>query len=53
MPFILFVVLNLVRPGYTAPLFESDTGRKVVYGALCGIAVGGLVVRHIINSIRV
>ena len=53
MPFILFVVLNLVRPGYTAPLLESEIGRKVVYGALCSMAVGILVIRRIINGIRV
>jgi tight adherence protein B len=53
MPFILFAVLNLVRPGYTAPLFESQTGRTVVYGALCSMVVGILVIRRIINGIRV
>ncbi|HVP50075.1 MAG TPA: type II secretion system F family protein [Candidatus Bathyarchaeia archaeon] len=53
MPFILFVVLNLVRPGYTAPLFESQTGRTVVYGALCSMAIGVLVIRRIINGIKV
>ena len=25
LPFIAFVLLNLVRPGYTAPLFETET----------------------------
>jgi tight adherence protein B len=53
MPFIMFVVINLLRPGYSTPLFESDTGRKVVYGMLVSMAVGALILRRIINGIRV
>jgi tight adherence protein B len=49
LPFIAFVMLNLVRPGYTAPLFESDTGQKMVYGTLVSMALGAFFIRRIIR----
>src|ERR1019366_3744731 len=49
LPFVLFVALNLVRPGYTQPLFESDIGLKMIYGALVGMILGILMIRRIIN----
>jgi tight adherence protein B len=49
LPFIAFVLLNLVRPGYTAPLFESDTGRIMVYGTLVSMALGAYFIRRIIK----
>jgi len=52
MPFILFVVLNLLNPGYSKPMFESDTGRKIIYGTLVSMGVGVLVIRRIIKGVR-
>lgn len=49
MPFVLFVVLNLIQPGYTQPLFESDLGKKLVYGALASMVVGVFVIRRVIK----
>jgi tight adherence protein B len=49
LPFIAFVLLNLVRPGYTAPLFESETGRIMVYGTLVSMALGSFFIRRIIT----
>jgi tight adherence protein B len=49
LPFIAFVMLNLVRPGYTAPLFESDTGIKMIYGTLVSMALGAFFIRRIIR----
>lgn len=49
LPFIAFVLLNLVRPGYTSPLFESDTGLKMVYGTLVSMALGAFFIRRIIR----
>jgi len=49
MPFIAFILLNLVRPGYTAPLFESETGHKLIYATLGSMAIGTLVIRRIIQ----
>ena len=49
LPFVLFVALNLVKPGYSEPLFESDTGLHMVYGALAGMVVGIILIRRIID----
>jgi tight adherence protein B len=49
LPFIAFVLLNLIRPGYTAPLFETDTGRIMVYGTLVSMALGAYFIRRIIK----
>ncbi len=49
LPFIAFVLLNLARPGYTAPLFETETGHKMVYGTLISMTLGGLLIRRIIR----
>jgi tight adherence protein B len=53
IPFVLFVVLNLLNPGYSAPMFESETGRKIIYGTLVSMGVGVLVIRRIIKGVRV
>ena len=34
LPFICFIALNLVSPGYTRPLFENEIGRKMIYGTI-------------------
>jgi tight adherence protein B len=49
MPFVCFVLLNLVKPGYTKPLFLSELGREIVYGALAAMALGIVVIRRIID----
>lgn len=49
LPFVLFAGLNMVSPGYSRPLFESEVGRKMVYGALAAMAVGILAIRRIID----
>jgi tight adherence protein B len=49
MPFIAFVLLNVVRPGYTAPLFESEVGRRMVYGTLASMLLGSFFIRRIIR----
>lgn len=49
IPFILFVLLNLIHPGYSQPMFEDDTGRKIIYGALVSMAFGIVAIRRIVN----
>lgn len=49
MPFICFVLLNLVKRGYTAPLFEDPVGLKMVYGAVFALALGIFFIRRIID----
>ncbi len=49
LPFICFIALNLVSPGYTKPLFENEMGRKMVYGMVASLAVGLFMIRRIIR----
>jgi tight adherence protein B len=49
LPFVCFILLNVVRPGYTSPLFETETGRKMVYGTLASMALGAIVIKRIIQ----
>lgn len=49
LPFVSFILLNIVRPGYTAPLFETEIGRKMIYGTLVSITLGTIFIRRIIQ----
>jgi tight adherence protein B len=49
MPFLCFLGFNIIKPGYSAPLFNTEIGRKMVYGALGGMVLGILSIRKIIN----
>ena len=49
LPFVLFVVLNMVNPGYSKPMFESEIGRRMVYAALAAMAIGIVLIRRIVN----
>jgi len=49
LPFVCFILLNIVRPGYTSPLFETETGRKMIYGTLASMALGTIFIRRIIQ----
>jgi tight adherence protein B len=49
LPIALLVAMNLLQPGYTKPLFEDPTGRKMVMVAGGMMVVGVLVIRKIVN----
>ena len=49
LPFIAFVLLNLVRPGYANPLFETEIGRKLIWVTLISMTLGAIVIRRIIQ----
>jgi len=49
MPFAAFVLTNLIRPGYTTPLFETELGHKMIYGTLASMTLGAIVIRRIIR----
>jgi tight adherence protein B len=49
LPFIAFVLLNLANPGYTAPLYQTDTGIHMIYGTLVSMALGAIVIRRIVQ----
>lgn len=49
LPFVLFIIINMVNPGYSKPMLESETGRNVLYGTLVSMGIGVLLIRRIIN----
>ena len=49
LPFVAFVLLNLLKPGYTTPLFESETGHKLIYMTLISMTLGAFFIRKIIQ----
>jgi len=49
LPFACFILLSILKPGYGAPLFENDIGRKMIYGTLISMTMGFLVIRRIVK----
>jgi tight adherence protein B len=49
LPFLCFLLLNLVKPGYGDPLFENEMGRKMIYGTLVSMTIGAFVIRRIVR----
>jgi tight adherence protein B len=53
LPVVMMVLLNLVDPGYSSILFHDQLGRKLIYVSLGMLAMGGLIIRKIVNGIEV
>ncbi len=53
LPVVMMVLLNLVNPGYSSILFHDELGRKLIYMSLGMLAVGGFIIRKIVNGIEV
>ncbi len=53
LPVVMMVLLNLVNPGYSSILFHDPVGQKLIYISLGMLALGGLVIRKIVNGIEV
>ena len=49
LPFVAFILTNLLRPGYTEPLFETETGHHLIYATLASMALGTYCIRRIIQ----
>jgi tight adherence protein B len=49
MPFFMAAVLSILRPGYLSPLFNTAAGRFLVFIALGGILIGGIVLKRIVT----
>ncbi|HYD16396.1 MAG TPA: type II secretion system F family protein [Candidatus Nanoarchaeia archaeon] len=49
MPFIVFVGMNILNPAYGKILFEDPLGRKLVYTGLVMMAIGGYLIRKIVD----
>jgi tight adherence protein B len=53
LPVAMLVLLNLLNPGYSSILFSDPFGRKLIYSSAGMLAVGALIIRHIVNGIEV
>lgn len=52
LPIVMLVLINLLNPGYSTPLFENPTGQKILYIGVGLLAAGGFTIRKIINGIE-
>lgn len=48
-PLVMLGLINLFSPGYTHVLFVDPLGLKLVYGGICLIIVGALIIRKIVD----
>lgn len=49
LPFIMFLLISSVNPGYEKVLLEDPTGRHLVYAGFVLLGIGILVIRKIID----
>lgn len=49
LPFLCFIILSMIKPGYGDPLFEKEIGRKMIYGTLISMTIGFFVIRRIVK----
>jgi tight adherence protein B len=50
---ILLAIINVVNPGYSSVLINTETGRHLLYAGVGLLALGGFLIRQIINGIEV
>lgn len=53
LPIVMLVLINLVNPGYSNVLFTDPTGKKMLYAGVFLLAIGGLIIRSIVNGIEI
>ena len=53
LPLVLLVLINIINPGYSKVLIETETGHKLLYIGLGLLCLGGFLIRGIINGIEV
>jgi tight adherence protein B len=49
LPFIMFILISLVNPGYTSILTHDPLGQKMILGGLALMALGFYVIRRIVD----
>ncbi|EPP21901.1 type II secretion system F family protein [Vibrio fluvialis] len=49
VPFVVFIMLNIINPEFISPLYEDPRGIKLVMAGILGIVIGALWIRKIIN----
>jgi tight adherence protein B len=53
LPIVLLVMINIINPGYSNVLFTDPLGKKMLYGGLGLLILGGFIIRQIVNGIEV
>jgi tight adherence protein B len=49
LPFILFVIMNFLNPGYSSNLIDDPIGRKAIWIGLGLMAIGAWSIRKIVD----
>ncbi len=49
LPLAMLALINLVSPGYSAVLFHDPVGQEILLAGAVLIAVGGLVIRRVVD----
>ena len=53
LPLVLLVLINIINPGYSKVLIQTETGHKLLYIGVGLLCLGGFLIRGIINGIEV
>jgi tight adherence protein B len=53
LPVAMLGIINLVNPGYSSVLINTPFGHELLYIGMALLAIGGLIIRQIINGIEV
>ncbi|MDE1155952.1 MAG: type II secretion system F family protein [Acidobacteriaceae bacterium] len=53
LPVILLVIINLLDPGYSRVLFQTDSGKKLLSIGIVLLAMGAFTIRRIVRGIEV
>jgi len=53
LPVVMLGVINLINPGYSAVLISTPFGHELLYTGMVLLAIGGFIIRQIINGIEV
>jgi tight adherence protein B len=46
LPFLVFVILQIVSPHYLRPLFDDPRGNKALIGAILSLSMGGFIMKR-------
>jgi tight adherence protein B len=53
LPVVMLLVINMINPGYSRVLMDTEMGHKLIYAGLFLLTIGAFIIRQIINKIEV
>jgi tight adherence protein B len=53
LPLVMYILINVVNPGYSSVLLSDPVGRKLIYISVGMVAVGAFIIHRIVNGIEV